>query len=266
MITLSDWPHTARAKRTRRRFLRSATLAGAGIALVGGAALDTPATAAACDESVQDILNLAYAVEHCAVTLYYTALTSPALLRNPKLAGASANPNAVARDGNAENCANLQAALDQEQKHAQILSNVGATSPYTHFYFPVSTFRDLGYTSQVGTFLWALDHLETACIAGYLTAIRRLSELGRPDVATLCARNLAVECEHRALYRVIAGDDPADNITLPVEAFPCVADARTFFIPYVTGRGFPPSIVMTPALAIPTQGQIARVVGRNRSG
>ena len=99
-------------------------------------------------------------------------------------------------DGNPENTANLQAALDQEQKHAQILANAGAVSSFKHFYFPASAFASLGYTSRAGTFLWVLDHLETACIAFYLAAVKRFAVLGRSDLAVLAVRNLAVECEH----------------------------------------------------------------------
>lgn len=254
---------------TRRQFIQTATVMGAGMALAGPASLADAATrprgAGTCGESVQDILNLGYTVERAATTFYYTGLTSRSVLRSPQLAGSSANPNAVARNGNAENVANLQAALDQEQKHAQILANAGAVSSYRHFFFPASAFERLGYTSEAGTFLWTLDHLETACIALYLAAVRRFGALGRPDLALLSTRSLAVECEHRALYRVIAGDDPANNITVPVLAFNCVSNALSLFRPYLTGEGFPRGVKVTHAIAMPTRRQTTRVIGRYTS-
>jgi hypothetical protein len=161
--------------------------------------------------------------------------------------------------------ANLQAALDQEQKHAQILHNAGAISPYDAFHFPASAFESLGYTGVTGTFLWLLDHLETACIAVYLAAVERFAGLGRPDLAVLCVRNLAIECEHRALYRVISQDDPADNITLPVAQFTCAGDISRIFRPYLTGIGFPSGITITRAFAPPTPEQTARVIGKYAS-
>src|SRR5947208_11479567 len=181
----------------RRTFLAAAASAGAGVALAGIApgtsAAAEPASAGGCTESIQDLLNLGLTIELAATTFYYTGLTSKAVVSDPKVAGSSANPNAVAPDGNRENTANLQAALDQEQKHAQILANAGAVSSFKHFYFPASAFASLGYTSSTGTFLWVLDHLETACIAFYLAALRRFAVLGRSDLAVLAVRNLAVE-------------------------------------------------------------------------
>jgi Ferritin-like domain len=251
----------------RRTFLAAAATAGAGGALAGLAPGTTgaaePARAEGCTESIQDLLNLGLTIELAATTFYYTGMTSKAVVRDRKLAGSSANLNAVARNGNPQNCASLQAALDQEQKHAQILANAGGVSSFKHFYFPASAFASLGYTSHAGTFLWVLDHLETACVAFYLAAIRRFAVLGRSDLAVLSVRNLAVECEHRALYRAIAWDDPYDNITLPVDEFTCASDAVRVFRPYLTGRGFPGRV--TRAIGIPSRAQTAAVIGRNTS-
>ena len=252
----------------RRTFLAAAAAAGAGGALAGLAPGMTvaaePARAAGCPESIQDLLNLGLTIELAATTFYYTGLTSEAVVRDPKVAGSSANPNAVARNGNPQNTANLQAALDQEQKHAQILANAGAVSSFRHFYFPASAFASLGYTSHAGTFLWVLDHLETACIAFYLAAVERFAVLGRSDLAVLAVRNLAVECEHRALYRAISEDDPANNITRPVDQFTCAGDAVRVLTPYLTGRGFPSRV--TRAIGIPSHTQTAAVIGPNTSG
>ena len=251
----------------RRTFLAAAATAGAAGALAGlapgtsGAA--EPARAAGCADSIQDLLNLGLTIELAATTFYYTGLTSKAIVRDPKVAGSSANPNAVARNGNPQNTANLQAALDQEQKHAQILTNAGAVSSVTHFYFPASAFASLGYVRRAGTFLWVLDHLETACVAFYLAAARHFAVLERSDLAVLAVRNLAVECEHRALYRAISEDDPANNITLPVDEFTCARDAMSVLRPYLTGRGFPGRV--TRAIGIPSRAQTAAIIGQNTS-
>src|SRR5207248_4757080 len=129
----------------RRQFLRAA--AATGLALAGAEPLvalaSGPRPLAACGESVQEIINTALIAEQLATTFYYTGLTAPAILRDPRVAGSSGDPNAVAPDGNAVNVAFLQAALDQEQKHAQVLANVGATSPFTSFHFPAATFERL---------------------------------------------------------------------------------------------------------------------------
>jgi hypothetical protein len=251
----------------RRTFLAAAAAAGAGGALAGLAPGTTgaaaPAPAGGCPESIQDLLNLGLTIELAVTTVYYTGLTSRGVVSDPKVAGSSANPNAVARNGNPQNTASLQAALDQEQKHAQILTNAGAVPSVTHFYFPASAFARLGYVSHAGTFLWVLDHLETACIAFYLAAARHFAVLGRADLAVLAVRNLAVECEHRALYRAISEDDPADNLTLPVDQFTCARDAMSVLRPYLTGRGFPGRV--TRAFGIPSRAQTAAIIGQNTS-
>jgi hypothetical protein len=251
----------------RRTFLAAAATTGAGVALAGLAPGTTvapePARAAGCPESIQDLLNLGLTIELAATTFYYTGLTSRAVVSDPRMAGSSANPNAVARNGTPQNSANLQAALDQEQKHAQILANVGAVSPVTHFYFPASAFASLGHPSRAGTFLGVLDQLEMACIAFYLAAVRRFAVLGRSDLAVLAVRILAVECEHRALSRAISEDDPANNITLPLDEFTCASDALRVFTPYLTGRGV--SGQVTRVLGIPSHAQTAAVIGQNTS-
>src|SRR2546421_1559670 len=255
-----DGAHRALARRT---FLAVAAAAGAGVALAGIAPGTTgaaePARVGGCTESIQDLLNVGLTIELAVTTFYYTGLTSKAVVSDPKVAGSSANVNAVARNGNPQNTANLQAALDQEQKHAQILASAGAVSSFRHFYFPASAFASLGHTRRAGTFLWVLDHLETACVAFYLAALRRFAVLGRSDLAVLAVRNLAVECEHRALYRAISEDDPANNITLPVDQFTCAGDAVRVLTPYLTGRGFPSQV--TRAIGIPSRARTAPVIG-----
>ena len=247
----------------RGRFLAGTAAAGAGLAGLGVAPMGAVAAGGPGGESVQEILNIALIAEQLATTFYYTGLTTPAVQRDKRAAGSSADPNRVAPDGTPANAGFLQAALDQEQKHTRILSNAGATAPYRGFYFPAAAFAGLGFTSRVGTFLWVLDHLDTAFIGAYIAAVRRFGELERPDLATVALRFLGVECQHRALYRAIARDDPADNITLEVAQFAHVGDAAGALMPFLTGKGFPGGA--TGAIAIPTTDQITRAVGKNTS-
>src|SRR5689334_19258301 len=99
----------------RRTFLAAAAAVGTGAALAGiapgSAWASEPDSAARCSESEQDLLNLGLTIERAATTFYYTGMTSGAVMGDPKLAGWSANPNAVAPNGNPLNTANLQAAL-----------------------------------------------------------------------------------------------------------------------------------------------------------
>jgi len=251
----------------RRRFLCGAARGLAGAIAVGvlpPALAATPAVAVTLPtETVQDLIDAALTLEQAATTFYYNALTTRAVMRERRMAGRSANPNRVSPDGDRAHCAAFQAALDQEQKHARLLTGVGARSRYTHFYFPPAAFEGLGYTSTPGTFLWVLDHIETAAVGTYILASNRFAALGRFDLAAVALRILAVECEHRALYRVFACDDPANNVTLEVAQFARLQDAVTFFTPYLTGHGFPGGIGRR--YRAPTAAQTARAIGHHTS-
>src|SRR5918911_1680912 len=248
----------------RREFLAATGTLGAGLVLIGGlratsshptiAWASSPALPpAACRESMGDLLNMTLTAEHLTLTCYYTALVTPALLK--QIAGSPAGPAGMA--GNVE-C--LQAALHQELNHVRILENLGAQSPYRTFYFPTMALATLGYTSHPGTFLWMLDHLETACIAAYMRRIERYMTLRHPDLAMLAARTLGVEAEHRALYRVISQDYPANNVTLEVAQFTCASDIQHVLAPYLTGKGLPGR--RHRVVARPTQAQIQRVLAK----
>ncbi len=253
----------------RRRFLAASAATGAGLALAG-TVLSRDALAATGlhasqpgSETAQDIINTALVAEQLATTFYYTALTTPAIIGTSLLAGSSADPNNVSNDGDKNNTAYFQAALDQEAKHAAALSKAGAMSSLTGFYFPASTFEDIGYTSKVGSFLWVLDHLETAFIGAYLAAIKRFGQLKQPALAQFAGQVLGVECEHRALARVVSSTDPANNVTLEVVSFTNVLDAVPVLTPFLTGKGF--SGAVTPAISLPTATQISTAVGKNSS-
>jgi Ferritin-like domain len=238
---------------TRREFLAATATLGTAVALPTalGAPFSDPTMASAsspalspkaCQESMADILNTTLTAEHLTLTCYYTALVTPALL------------NQMARS--AIDC--WRAALKQEQNHAMFLENLGAQSPYKRFYLPALALQSLGFTSRAGTFLWMLDHLETACIAAYMRRIERFTTLQHPDLAVLAARTLGVEAEHRALYRYISRDYPANNVTLEVAQFACASDIQRVLDPYLTGKGLPGR--GHRVVALPTQAQIKRVL------
>jgi hypothetical protein len=253
---------------TRGHILKATAATGAGLALAGAASRGNAfaasrASAAPGQESILDIITTALIAERLATTFYYTGLTTKAVVATPNLAGAAGDLNNVGSDGNEGNVAYFQAALDQENKHAMALAAAGAKSPLMSFYFPATTFQSIGYTSQAGTFLWVLDHLETAFIGAYLAAIARFGQLKRADLAELAGQILGVESEHRALGRVVAGDDPANNVTLEVVSFQNVSGAVTALTPFLTGKGFPGGA--TQAITIPTQSQIKTIVGKNTS-
>ena len=247
---------------SRRHLLQGGALAGVGLAAVvsrSGAAR----AAAPCTTGIEAILDTLLAAERASMALYYTALTTRAVVGHPYLAGTSADPNHVASNGSRVNVACLQAALDQERKHATILGQHGAHSTATRFYFPANTFASLGYTSMPTTFLGVLDHLETTVIGLYLSAIGRFAVLRRADLALLATRMLGPECQHRALGRVIAGDTPANNMALQVNQFSCPDDAAGALSRYLTGHGF--DTPSTEPIALPDTAAITAVIGKNIS-
>ncbi len=262
-------PPVAPAPLARGLFVKGALAAGAVVTLTGAAPLGLSAVApeaTTCKETVQDVLNSALTFEHLAMTFYHTALTTPAVVGGKGGSYSAANSLDASRIGGARSLAHLQTLLDQERQHAQFLIDYGATTTYKSFHFPAATFEGVGYTSHNGTFLWSLDRLETAFIGIYLAAVIRLGALNHSDLAVTAGRILGTECEHRALGRVIAGDDPVNNVTLEVSSFTCVGDAAKALNPYLTGRGFKgASAGATRQIAVPSQGEVSRVVGANVS-
>jgi len=244
---------------TRREIVGAgiATATSIGLALSGATAFRAEAAAQAaphqCDERVHDVLATALVAERIAVTLYYTGLTAHIVKdrSGPRNTGVADGDRAAA-------LTYLQATLDQEEKHVRLLERQGAISPFHKFHFPTTAFEHLGVTNRPGTYFWTVDHLETALAGIYIAAIKRLSTLRRDDLATLAARILGVECQHRTLYRALSRDDPADNITLEVNQFTCAGDASVLLRPFLTGQGFHSG--PTRVISLPTAAQLARVV------
>ena len=226
----------------------------------GTTASTTTTRGNATTTSVRSSLAYALVYERLAITLYYTALTTPAVMRDPRLAGVSGDPHdpGLPPGGNPANVRILQAALDAEVKHAAVLAQAGADSPITHFYFPASTFQQLGSVQDAGTFLGVTHVVETACVGLCLALLNHLGRLGRPDLTRFVVQVLGVEAEHRMLSRVIADVDPANNLIIEAAPFSALADADKALRPFLTGKGLAGGAAR--AVALPTAAQTARVI------
>ena len=230
---------------------RRAVLLAAGAAV--GAGLTNTVTAPAgsadayvspagfCNDPVSTVLNTALLAEHLGMAFYYTALTSPGVMRDNQLGGSSLDPNnpGLPPNGNPHHVRYLQAALDAEGKHALSLRQAGAKSPFTSFYFPESAFHGLGSAHVKHSFLGMWDFLESVQVGVYAAAVHRFLTLGHIDLATHAARVLGVEAEHRALSHVLNGGTPINTLTLEQVPYSCVSDAAMALAPFLTGHGFP---------------------------
>ncbi len=188
---------------------------------------------AANQDTVTQILTAALIAEDLATTFYYNGLVGP-VIQDPSLAGPDGTATAPTSTGQSlGNLSYIRAALNQEIEHATLLraianrQNGPAADPYLTFYFPANTF------SSLATFISTLESLENAFIGAYLNAIREFSTLaarsavrnvpqgqyGSTDYsaaqysyfAMVAASILGVECEHRALGRVIVHMPPTSN-------------------------------------------------------
>ena len=139
-----------------------------------------------------------------------------------------------------------------------ILENLGAQSPYKTFYFPASTFRQLGSVQDAGTFLGVMQAVEAACVGMYLALLNQLWHAGRGDLTPFVVQVLGVESEHRMLSRVIADVDPANNLTIEEAPFSALTDADVALRPFLTGKGAVGGA--TRVVALPTAAQTARVI------
>src|SRR5919206_671737 len=197
--------HSDRDCSSRGTFIKSAVAAGVGAVLAGANVTLAPDTSAAgtCPDTVPSILATLLLTERLATTFYYTALTSPGVMGNSRLGGSSTNAldPGLPPNGNPSHVRYLQAALDAESKHAALLAQAGATSPHTRFYFPRTTFTQMGTSTDAQTFLGVLDQIETTSVGAYIAAAHALASSQHVDLAGLTARIAGVEAEHRMLGR-----------------------------------------------------------------
>jgi hypothetical protein len=190
-IVISDYP--TEAERTSRRTLLATAGAAAigvlGASLLAGCGGSSSLSPAASSAGSQDgaILNAAATAEALAVTMYNNIIHSS--LYSSGLTG------------NAPDQAYLQAALEQELIHYNTLVAAGAKPLATSFYFPHGMFgsTNADYATTVNT----LITLEDAFIAAYLIGI---NDFSTDPYKLLAGQIMGIECEHRALGRVIAND------------------------------------------------------------
>lgn len=252
---------------TRGTFLTRVTAIGAGLAAgdlqIGEA---RAASVGADTAAARAIIGTALLAEQVAMTFYYTALTTPRLMRDHRLAGRSANPNnpGLPPGGDPGHVHQLQAALDAEVRHADALTAAGATSPLRRVYFPARTFARLGSAVQEDSLLGVMAALEATLVGLYIAAASELMRHDQPRLAALAAEILGVEAEHRLLSRLLVPVLPANNLTLEEAPFTGVSDARSALQPFVTAPAHRASAA-TAAFAIPTRAQAARVIGRYRT-
>jgi hypothetical protein len=201
---------------SRRAFLKGSAGVGGGIALASFASAFGmgAAQAAAANDDVQTIANLAATAETLAVTFYYAGIT-----------GAKFSIDAA-------DVAYLKLAMDAEQYHLDILGTLGGKSLTQQFYVPANVLTDANVFVQTGV------AAETAFVAAYLAATRILAEGGNGKLAATTAQHACSEAVHLSLIRDIGGLAPND-IALPAAIYYNVSDAVPTLAPFLQGgEGF----------------------------
>jgi hypothetical protein len=270
----------------RRKFFRAAGLAGMGGALLTTVDLGTARADFTSNGPLDDpnaIFTAALIAEDLATTFYYNGLTG-GVIQDPALTG----PGGSVTGGQPlnTNVNYIQAALSQEIAHANLLRSLlgisGASNdPVQTFYIPKGSFDTLT------PFLALLDTLEKAFIGAYLAATRQFAYMAAqtqsslvafansdrthtfsaPELeyyAQVAASIMGVECEHRALGRVIGGMRPANNVTYEQTAgitnvFNGPTSAVAALTPFLTpstgpGYSFQAALKGQAAVSLPSTG------------
>ena len=203
-------------KFSRRSFMKGTAGIGGGIAMASFASAFGmgSAQAAAANDDIQTIANLAATAETLAVTFYYSAITGAQF------------------DVDAEDVEYLKLAMDAEQYHLDILGTLGGKSLTQQFYVPANVLSDPNVFIQTGL------AAETAFVAAYLAATRRIAELGNGKLAATTAQHACSEAVHLSLIREIGGLTPND-LALNAAIYYNVSDAVPTLAPFLQGgKGF----------------------------
>lgn len=192
-----------RTTSTRRAFMTRVMAVGGGVALgagvSGGLLLRGAKSVAHADsDPVTDFGNAAVGAERIAVAFYANALGESS-------AYGVATDTAVGTLLNHAHREYFSAARGQEQAHQDTLASLGLSFPYSVFKFPAGTFDSANAMLAMG------ESLEGIFIGAYLGAIKAAAAETNTFIAEAAAQILGVECEHRALIRDIAGEDPPNN-------------------------------------------------------
>ena len=222
---------------SRRSFLRGSAGVGGGIAALSfaGAFGMGTAQAAAANDDVATIANLAATAETLAVTFYYAGITGAKFAID------------------AADVAYLKLAMDAEQYHLDVLGTLGGKSLTQQFYVPENVLTDANVFIQTGL------AAETAFVAAYLAATRVLGEAGQGKLAATTAQHAASEAVHLSLIRDIAGLAPND-LALNAAIYYNVSDAVPTLAPFLQGgKGF------IGPVSYPTKAQFEAALGGLRA-
>jgi hypothetical protein len=217
------------ARVSRRTLFKGAGAAGLGLSLGSGLLGKGPLlrqaglmrAAAADDESLSDIINIAITAEALAVTL---------------LGGVVASAQAGMYDMPFPELVVdvFNAARAEEQFHYDYLEAAGAVPLTTTFNIP-----DPALLTSSATLLSTVVTLETAFVAAYTAAARRFSELGHTELVKISVQTVAVEAEHRVLASYVLGTRPANNFAFYPALFSTVGEAAQALIDlgFIGGSG-----------------------------
>ncbi len=207
-------------RRTRRKLLKGAAIAGGGTVALSTAALLLPkpflthaagADVEGSEATAKQIFSIAATAERLAVTFYSHGVANASKLG---LSGAS--------------LAAIQAALVEEQIHELFFEANGGVPITSTFSFPHSddTFESLAL------FIATQQQLEGVFDAAFIAAVKEFCYLGLPRVAQIACQIAMIESEHRALGRYIAEQaglsgfgPPADNWAFAPALLESVSDA-----------------------------------------
>lgn len=221
-LDLTDLNSLTTAVASRRRFMSALGAVGAGVAassLLAACSKSStePSSSGGSAALDQQIISAAATAEALASVMYDNIIKS--------------SPAYASLSGNAPDQAYLVAARQQEGIHYATLVGAGAKPLTLNFYFPTGMFSDPTGATTINT----LITLEDAFIAAYLIGIRDLSS---DSLKVLAGQIMGIECEHRALGRVIANDlslgattglsGVAESVVPPGHAVNNIAFERTF--------------------------------------
>lgn len=192
-----------RSASTRRAFMTRLMAVGGGVALgagMSGAVLlrGGNSVAHADSDPVINFGNAAVGAERIAVAFYADALGQSSTY-------GVASDAAKGQLLNFSHRGYFTAARAQEQAHQDTLVSLGLSFPYTVFKFPDNTFASASAMLAMG------ERLEGIFIGAYLGAIKAAAAETNTFIAEAAAQILGIECEHRALIRDIASEEPPNN-------------------------------------------------------
>jgi len=226
---------------SRRGFLKgSAVLAAASTLGFSGMFGLRSIMAAAADDDIPTILNVAATAETFAVTHYYRAL-------NKKTTKAAFTAAQIAY---------LKAGLESEQDHLDFLNANGGKALTDKFYFPMGTF-DIAKTFGAVTAI-----AETVFVGAYIAATHRFAELGQPELAAIAAQVAVVEGQHLALSKEIAEQFPND-VALAAPVFYNVSDAVPVVQPLLDGKPGALGAMEKDAVSYPGKDAVMAAVGKS---